>query len=162
MVDILLIEDDTKDEALTVSALDRHGSAKNIKVVHDGAAALEYLFCTGEYADRQSENPRLILIDLKLPEVHGIEVLRKIRAEPRTRFIPTVVFTASNEESDTVEAYDLGVNSYIVKPGDVAQFNKTVDRIAHYWLVINRQPVHTIEPTIGRYSAALFGMVHAN
>jgi two-component system, response regulator len=155
MIDILLVEDNTNDEELTVHALDRQSFAKNIQVVHDGAEALEYLFCTGGYANRQSENPKLVLLDLKLPSIDGIDVLRQIRADPRTQFVPVVVFTSSNDDLHIFKSYALGANSYIVKPGDVDQFNKAINHLAFYWLVLNRQPVHM--PSEKPLSAAVIG-----
>jgi two-component system response regulator len=101
---------------------------------------LEYIFCTGAYAERTNENPKLILLDLKLPKVDGVEVLRQIRKDPRTRMIPVVVLTSSNQERDVVETYALGVNSYIVKPVDFTQFTEVARRLGLYWLLLNRQP----------------------
>ena len=106
--------------------------AKNVHVVRDGAEALEYVFCTGAYAGRTTENPKVILLDLKLPLVDGIEVLRQIRGDPRTRSIPVVMLTSSSEERDVIETYQLGVNSYIVKPVDFEQFNEVVQQLANF------------------------------
>ena len=110
-------------------------------MVRDGAEALEYIFCTGAYADRTIENPKVILLDLKLPLVDGIEVLRQIRSDPRTRLIPVVVLTSSSEDRDVIETYELGVNSYIVKPVDFDQFNEVAKHLGYYWLLLNRQPL---------------------
>jgi two-component system response regulator len=139
-IEILLVEDNPNDEMLAVHAFKTHKIANDFYVVRDGAEALEYIFCTGAYADRTVENPRLILLDLKLPKVDGIEVLRQIRRDPRTRMVPVVVLTSSNEERDVVETYALGVNSYIVKPVDFEQFTEVARRLGLYWLLLNRQP----------------------
>ncbi len=139
-VEILMVEDNANDERLALHAFQRQMIANNIHVVRDGAEALEYVFCTGAYADRRIENPKMILLDLKLPLVDGIEVLRQIRNDPRTRLIPVVVLTSSSEERDVVETYTLGVNSYIVKPVDFDQFNEVAKHLGYYWLLLNRQP----------------------
>jgi two-component system response regulator len=140
-VEILLVEDNPNDELLALHAFARQKIVNNIHVVRDGAEALEYVFCTGTYADRSNANPKLILLDLKLPLVDGIEVLRQIRADARTAMIPVVILTASAEERDVVEGYKLGVNSYIVKPVDFEQFNEVAKHLGYYWLLLNRQPV---------------------
>ena len=139
-VEILLVEDNPNDEMLAIHAFKRQNLANRVHVVRDGAEALEYIFGTGAYADRTIENPKVILLDLKLPLVDGIEVLRKIRSDPRTRLIPVVALTSSNEERDLVETYALGVNSYIVKPVDFEQFNEVARHLGYYWLLLNRQP----------------------
>ncbi len=139
-VEILLVEDNANDEMLALHAFKRQKIANSVHVVRDGAEALEYIFCTGSYADRRIENPKVILLDLKLPKVDGIEVLRKIRNDPRTQFVPVVVLTSSSEECDIVETYRLGVNSYIVKPVDFEQFNEVAKHLGFYWLLLNRQP----------------------
>jgi two-component system response regulator len=139
-VEILLVEDNPNDEILALHAFKRHNLANRIQVVRDGAEALEFVFCTGQYADRQFENPRLILLDKKLPLVDGMEVLRQIRAEPRTRLVPVVMLTTSADERDVIESYKLGVNSYIVKPVDFEQFSETARQLGYYWLLVNRQP----------------------
>jgi two-component system response regulator len=138
--EILLVEDNPNDELLALHAFKRQKIANDVHVVRDGAEALEYIFCTGAYAERTIENPKVILLDLKLPKVDGIEVLRQIRNDPRTRFVPVVVLTSSNEERDVVETYALGVNSYIVKPVDFEQFNEVARHLGYYWLLLNRQP----------------------
>ncbi len=121
--DILLVEDNLHDVELTVHALERHHVANRIQVVRDGAEALDYLFGTGAYAGRSPDDrPRVILLDLKLPKVDGLEVLRRVKSDPRTKTIPVVVLTSSREERDIVESYGLGANSYIVKPVDFEQF----------------------------------------
>ena len=145
-IDILLVEDNPNDELLALHAFKRQKVANNVHVVHDGAEALEYIFCTGDYANRAIENPKLILLDLKLPFVDGIEVLRQIRNDPRTRSIPVVMLTSSNEERDVVDTYALGVNSYIVKPVNFEQFNEVARHLGFYWLLLNRQPATISAP----------------
>jgi two-component system response regulator len=144
-VEILLVEDNPNDEMLALHAFKRQKISNSVQVVRDGAEALDYVFCTGAYADRRIENPQVILLDLKLPKVDGIEVLRQIRGNPRTRAIPVVVLTSSSEERDIVETYKLGVNSYIVKPVDFEQFNEVAKHLSYYWLLLNRQPNSSIE-----------------
>jgi two-component system response regulator len=139
-VEILLVEDNPNDEMLALHAFKRQKIVNDVFVVRDGLEALEYIFCTGAYADRTIENPKVILLDLKLPKISGIEVLRRIRSDPRTRLIPVVVLTTSSEDRDMVEAYKLGVNSYIVKPVDFEQFNDVTNRLGFYWLILNQQP----------------------
>ncbi len=141
VVEILLIEDNPDDEELTLHALKKVNLVNRIDVVRDGAEALEYVFCTGAYSQRMIENgPRLILLDLKLPKVDGLEVLQRIKADTRTRMIPIVALTSSREESDIVESYQLGVNSYIVKPVDYEQFVQSIGQVGLYWVVINQPP----------------------
>ncbi len=140
-VEILLVEDNPNDVKLALHALKKNNIANRIEVVRDGAEALEFIFATGAYADRQNaENPRVILLDLKLPKVDGLEVLRQIKSDPRTRAIPVVALTSSREERDIVESYNLGVNSYIVKPVDFEQFNESVRQLGMYWLLLNQPP----------------------
>jgi len=142
-IEVLLVEDNPNDEELTLYALRKNNIANQIQVARDGAEALEYLFCTGAFADRQPNNlPKIILLDLKLPKVDGLEVLEKIRADARTRTIPVVVLTSSQEERDIVESYQLGVNSYIVKPVDFEQFNEAVRHMGLYWILLNKTPFH--------------------
>lgn len=146
-VEILLVEDNPSDVELTLHAFDECKLANHIKVVRDGAEALEYLFGTGAFAGRNVlDLPRLILLDLKLPKVSGIEVLRHIRQDARTRLIPVVVLTSSHEERDVAETYNLGINSYIVKPVDFEQFSDVVRKLGFYWLLINQPPP---PPTLG-------------
>ena len=141
-IEILLVEDNPNDVKLALHALKKNNIANRIEIVRDGAEALEFIFATGAYADRQNaENPRVILLDLKLPKVDGLEVLRQIKADPRTRAIPVVVLTSSREDRDIVESYNLGVNSYIVKPVDFEQFNESVRQLGMYWLLLNQPPV---------------------
>jgi two-component system response regulator len=141
-VEILLVEDNPNDLALTLRAFQKNNLANHIHVVRDGAEALEFIFCTGAYANRNIENgPKVILLDLKLPLVDGLEVLRRIKADPRTQRIPVVVLTSSREERDIVESYQLGVNSYIVKPVDFEQFTASVRALGMYWLLLNQPPL---------------------
>jgi two-component system response regulator len=141
-VEILLIEDNPNDLALTMRAFRKNNLANHIHVVRDGAEALEFIFCTGAYANRNIENgPKVILLDLKLPLVDGLEVLRRIKADPRTQRIPVVVLTSSREERDIVESYQLGVNSYIVKPVDFEQFTASMRTLGMYWLLLNQPPL---------------------
>jgi two-component system, response regulator len=141
-VEILLVEDNPSDLALALHAFKKHHLANQIQVARDGAEALEFIFCTGAYAQRQIEHgPRVILLDLKLPLVDGIEVLRRIKADPRTQNIPVVVLTSSREEQDIAECYKLGVNSYIVKPVDFEQFTTSVRTLGMYWLLLNQPPL---------------------
>jgi two-component system, response regulator len=155
--EILLVEDNANDEMLALHAFKRQNIANAVYVVRDGAEALEYVFCTGAYAGRRFENPKVILLDLKLPKVEGIEVLRQIRNNPRTRMIPVVALTASNEERDIVETYRLGVNSYIVKPVDFGRFNEVAKTLGVYWLLLNRQPATLSEA----FSETTFDLVGA-
>jgi two-component system, response regulator len=137
---ILLIEDNPSDEMLTLRAFKNHNLANNIEVIRDGAEALDYIFCTGAYANCRFENPRLILLDIELPLVDGIEVLRQIRGDPRTRTVPVVMLTSSIEERDLVETSRLGVNGYIHKPVSFADFSETARCLGYYWLLVDKQP----------------------
>lgn len=142
LVEILLVEDNPNDVELTLHTLRRHNLGNYVYVVRDGAEALEFIFCTGTYADRQIENsPKVVLLDLKLPKVDGLEVLRQIKADPRTQMIPVVVLTSSREERDIVESYRLGTNSYIVKPVDFGQFTEAVRQLGLYWVLLNEPPM---------------------
>ncbi len=141
-VQILLVEDNPDDVKLALHAFNAHKLANRVHVARDGAEALEFIFCTGAYAGRQIVNgPRVILLDLKLPFVDGVEVLRRVKGDPRTRSIPVVVLTSSKEERDIVESYRLGVNSYIVKQVDFDQFTEAVRQLGYYWLLLNQPPV---------------------
>jgi CheY-like chemotaxis protein len=136
--EILLVEDDPADAELTVLSLRKERLANHIEIARDGAEALDYLFCRGAFASRRFDHPpRLVLLDLKLPRVSGHEVLRAIKADVRTRSIPVVVLTSSNQDRDLVECYQLGVNSYIQKPVDLQQFHETVRHLGSYWLAVN-------------------------
>jgi two-component system response regulator len=142
-IEILLVEDNPNDEELTIYALKKKNITNHIHTVHDGAEALEYLFCTGAYADRRiNDPPKVVLLDLKLPKVDGLEVLERVKADVRTRIIPVIVLTSSQEERDIVESYHLGVNSYIVKPVDFDQFIEVVHQLGLYWVLLNKTPAH--------------------
>jgi two-component system response regulator len=140
-LDILLVEDNQDDMDLALHALKQGKLANNIIVARDGEEALDFLFCRGAFAQRSFEHPpKLVLLDLKLPKVDGMEVLKQVKSDPRTRTIPIVIMTSSKEERDLAAGYNLGANSYIQKPVDFDQFRQTVKSIGLYWLVIN-QPV---------------------
>ena len=140
-VDILLVEDNPHDVELTLRAFRQSKLANRIDVVRDGEEALTYLFRTGAYADRGEEHPKVMLLDLKLPKIDGLEVLRRVRADERLRMLPVVVLTTSREDHDVIESYKLGVNSFIVKPVDFSQFTDVVQQLGLYWLVLNQAPV---------------------
>lgn len=138
-VEILLVEDNPNDAELTLRALKKHHLANKVLHVKDGAEALEFLFANGAYDQRKIENtPRVILLDLKLPKVSGLEVLRKVKSDERTRVIPVVVLTSSREDRDLEECYALGVNSYIVKPVEFENFVRAVSDMGFYWLLLNQ------------------------
>ena len=140
-VEILLVEDNPNDVELTLRALKKNNLTNKVHVVRDGAEALEYIFATGAYASRDiNHNPRVILLDLKLPKVDGLEVLRRIKSDERTKVIPVVVLTSSKEERDLVESYKLGANSYIAKPVDFDSFVRAVAELGLYWLLLNQPP----------------------
>ena len=140
-VEILLVEDNPNDVELTLHAFKKNKISNPVHVVRDGAEALEFIFATGAYAGRNVNNtPKVILLDLKLPLVDGLEVLRQVKADPRTRMIPVVVLTSSREERDIVGSYKLGVNSYIVKPVDFEQFTEAVRQLGLYWVLLNQPP----------------------
>ena len=140
-IEILLVDDNPNDIKLAMHAFQSNKLANVVHVVRDGAEALEFLFCTDRYADRNIENgPKFVLLDLKLPLVDGIEVLRRVKADVRTRKTPVVIMTSSREERDVVESYALGVNSYIVKPVDFDQFTHVVRELGYYWLLLNLPP----------------------
>ncbi|MFB3924764.1 MAG: response regulator [Syntrophales bacterium] len=140
-MDIVLVEDNPTDVELTLDALKRHNLANRVKVLRDGAEALDYVFGTGIYSGREmSKHPRIILLDLKLPKVDGLEVLRRIRSDERTRLIPVVVLTSSDQDYDRIESYRLGVNSYIVKPVEFENFAGAVAGIGFYWVLMNKAP----------------------
>jgi CheY-like chemotaxis protein len=138
---ILLVEDNPDDEALAIRALKRHHIGNDIVVAHDGVEALDYLFGTGMYAGRDVANkPSVVLLDLKLPRVDGLEVLRRLRNDRRTKFLPVVVLTTSSEEMDVLNSYSLGCNSYIRKPVDFVQFSEAIRQLGMYWLLMNEPP----------------------
>lgn len=138
---ILLVEDNPDDEALTLRALKKNNIGNNLVVVRDGAEALDFLFCTGIYANRDRNNkPQIILLDINLPKIDGLEVLRRIRANESTRLLPVAILTSSNEEQDMIKSYSLGANSYVRKPVDFNQFIEAVRQLGLYWLVLNETP----------------------
>jgi CheY-like chemotaxis protein len=140
-VEILLVEDTAEDLELALRALQKSKLSNHIHVARDGAEAIEFIFGEGAYVGRKIENvPKVILLDLKLPKIDGIEVLRRIKSDPRTKSIPVVVLTSSREQKDVVESYRLGVNSYIVKPVDFEGFAKAVRDLGMYWLLLNQPP----------------------
>ena len=140
-VEILLVEDNPNDAELALRALKKYNLANNVAIVTDGAEALEFIFARGAFSNRKIENgPKVILLDLKLPKVGGLEVLQAIKADPRTKLIPVVVLTSSKEESDIVESYKLGANSYIVKPVEFDKFVAAVKDLGMYWLLLNQAP----------------------
>jgi two-component system, response regulator len=143
-IDLLLVEDNPEDLELALRALRKADLAQRVHVCRDGAEAVEYIFCQGPYAKRQiTDTPKVILLDLKLPKIDGIEVLRRIRGDPRTETIPVVALTSSKEQRDVVETYRLGVNSYIVKPVNFDSFAEAVRELGFYWLNLNQPPKTT-------------------
>ncbi len=141
-VEILLVEDNPHDAELALRALRKHNLANHLAVVTDGEEALDFVFARAKYAHRTVENgPKIILLDLKLPKVDGLEVLRTIKGDPRTKIIPVIALTSSKEEKDIVESYKLGVNSYILKPVDFDKFIEAVKDIGYYWLLLNQSPI---------------------
>lgn len=141
IVEILLVEDNPDDVKLTLHALRKYHLANNIQVAADGEEALEFLFCRGKYSDRSMlQVPKVILLDLKLPKVDGIEVLKEIKSDATLRKIPVVVLTSSKEDRDIIDAYELGVNSYIVKPVEFDEFVKAISNVGLYWLILNEAP----------------------
>lgn len=140
-VDILLVEDNPNDVALALHALHRVDLGRYVHVVRDGAEALDFLFCSGDYSQRDADSgPKIVLLDLKLPKVDGIEVLERVKTDPRTKLIPVIVLTSSREARDIDESYDHGVNSYIVKPVDFEQFTDAMRQLGQYWLLLNQVP----------------------
>ena len=138
---ILLVEDNADDEALTIRALRKNGIANELAVARDGVEALDYLFGQGAWAGRDSSlTPAVVLLDLKLPRIDGLEVLERMRADPRTRFVPVVVLTSSREEQDILKSYTLNVNSYVRKPVDFTEFTEAVKHLGMYWLLLNELP----------------------
>ena len=140
-VEVLLVEDNPRDAEMTLRTLRKHNLANHVFHVNDGQEALDWLFGQGAYAGRSpGKPPKVVLLDLKLPKVDGLEVLRAIRSDERTRLIPVVVMTSSREDRDVIESYKLGVNSYVVKPMDFEGFSAAVAKLGHYWLLVNQEP----------------------
>ena len=137
---ILLVEDDPKDVELTLTALEEYNLANEVVVVRDGEEALDYLYCRGNYRSRAKENPAVMLLDLKLPKVDGLEVLKTVRTNGKLKLIPVVVLTSSREEKDMVSSYQLGVNAYVVKPVDFHEFVNAIKELGVFWAVINEPP----------------------
>lgn len=146
-VEILLVEDNPSDVELALIALRKSRLANAIQIARDGAEALDFLFCRGAHANRDFFAPKVVLLDLKLPKLDGLEVLKAIRNDERTKLIPVVVMTSSKEQRDVVDSYKLGVNSYIQKPVDFEQFQETVRQLGLYWLVVNQTPAPESLPT---------------
>ncbi|HET6435720.1 MAG TPA: response regulator [Xanthomonadaceae bacterium] len=140
-VEILLVEDSAADAEMTQRTLRKKGIANHIVWVRDGIEATDYLFCTGAYADRDSGHPKMVLLDLKMPRMDGLQVLAKMKQDPRTRAIPVVMMTSSREEGDLLASYELGVNSFVVKPVDFHAFAETVSQVGMYWMLANEAPV---------------------
>ena len=137
---ILMVEDDPKDVELTLTALEEYNLANEVVVARDGEEALDYLYCRGNFATRSADNPAVLLLDLKLPKVDGLEVLQQIKSDEQLRMIPVVVLTSSHEEKDMVASYKLGVNAYVVKPVDFHEFVNAIKELGIFWAVINEPP----------------------
>jgi len=141
IVEILLVEDNQQDLDLALRALRKANLANRIHIARDGAEALQFIFCEGPHSERKIENgPKLVLLDLKLPKVDGLEVLQRVKGDPRTKKIPVVILTSSKEQNDVVESYNLGVNSYIVKPVNFEHFSEAVQKLGLYWMLLNQPP----------------------
>lgn len=144
-VDILLVEDDPDDLELTLRALGEYRICNKIQVASDGEEALDFMFCRNAYNERDPDcHPKLILLDLKLPKVDGLEVLRQIKRDPRTKTVPIVILSSSKQESDLIASYHLGANSYIQKPVDFDQFQSSIKKAGYYWLLINHPPIPAV------------------
>ena len=141
---ILIVEDDPKDVELTLTALEEYNLANEVVVTRDGEEALDYLYCRGNFATRTSDNPAVLLLDLKLPKVDGLEVLQQIKSDEKLKMIPVVVLTSSREERDMVASYKLGVNAYVVKPVDFHEFVNAIKELGIFWAVINEPPPGSI------------------
>jgi two-component system, response regulator len=140
-VEVLLVEDNPSDAEMTIRALKKNNLANKLLHLKDGAQALDFIFCEGEYAGRKMENtPKVILLDLKMPKVNGKEVLEKIKSDPRTKKIPVVVLTSSKEDPDIKDCYGMGVNGYVVKPVEFDEFHKAISDLGLYWLIVNEPP----------------------
>ena len=141
---ILLVEDDPKDRELTLAALEEYNLLNDVAIARDGEEALDYLYCRGEFQTRTSENPAVMLLDLKLPKIDGLEVLQQVRSDEKLKMIPVVVLTSSREERDLVTSYRLGVNAYVVKPVDFHEFVNAVRELGVFWAIINEPPPGSI------------------
>jgi two-component system response regulator len=140
-IEILLIEDNSSDAELAVRELRRHKFANRIHVIDDGAQALDFIFCRGDYRSRSfSRPPKVILLDMKLPKMDGLQILAAIREDPRTRAIPVVIMTSSSEQKDLIESYKIGVNAFIQKPVDFDDFRRVIERVGMFWLAVNQAP----------------------
>ena len=137
---MLLVEDDARDVELTLEALEESNLANEVDVARDGLEALDYLYCRGRFVDRNQETPAVVLLDLKMPKVSGIEVLRKIKSDESLKMIPVVVLSSSAEERDVIESYKLGVNAYVVKPVDIQQFLEAIRKLGLFWALVNEPP----------------------
>lgn len=142
---ILMVEDDPKDVELTLTALEEYNLANEVVITRDGEEALDYLYCRGNFATRSAENPAVLLLDLKLPKVDGLEVLQQVRSDEKLKMIPVVVLTSSHEEKDMVASYKLGVNAYVVKPVDFHEFVNAVKELGVFWAVINEPPPGSVK-----------------
>jgi len=143
---ILLVDDSPRDTELALDALAQHNLANEVVALRDGAEALDYLHRRGPYADRTAGNPAVVMLDLKMPKVDGIEVLRQIKSDPQLKMIPVVVLTSSREEQDLVKSYELGVNAYIVKPVQFQEFVEAVKLVGAFWAVVNEPPPGSVRP----------------
>jgi DNA-binding response OmpR family regulator len=141
---ILMVEDDNNDVDMTLTALEEYNLANEVVVTHDGEEALDYLYCRGKYETRSCDNPAVLLLDLKLPKVDGLEVLRQVKSDEKLKMIPVVVLTSSHEEKDMVASYKLGVNAYVVKPVDFHEFVNAIKELGVFWAVINVAPPGSI------------------
>jgi len=142
---ILMVEDDPKDIELTMTALEEYNLANEVVVARDGVEALDYLYCRGQFKDRTNENPAVMLLDLKLPNVDGLEVLQQVKSDENLKMIPVVVLTSSHEEKDMVASYKLGVNAYVVKPVDFHEFVNAIRELGVFWAIINAPPPGSIK-----------------
>jgi CheY-like chemotaxis protein len=145
---ILMVEDDPKDVELTLKALEEYNLANEVVVTRDGQEALDYLYCTGQYSARPSDNPAVLLLDLKLPKVDGLEVLHQIKSDDRLKMIPVVVLTSSREERDMMRSYQLGVNAYVVKPVNFHEFVNAVRELGVFWAMVNQPPPGSVKKAL--------------
>jgi two-component system response regulator len=146
-IEILLVEDNADDVELTLRALTKHNLANKIHVVRDGEEALDFLFCRGAFSSRSfDDQPKVVLLDLKLPRVDGLEVLRAVKSDPRTKTVPVVVMTSSGQQRDMVESYQLGVNRYLPKPINFGEFQEVIRQLGYYWLAVNQPPPSGTSP----------------